>query len=196
MTSRILRLRTTTADATRRLGQVLAPLVVAGDVIALTGELGAGKTCFVQGLAAGLDVGVPVTSPTFMLQRTYPGRVCVVHLDVYRLDRLQDVMDLGDEALAPDVVTVIEWGDTIVSLLPDDRLDLELRHADDPADDERAPGDPVPDPTEDYARVVVATAHGAWVPRLADLVVPDEFVPHDESGDDHRSGDGPVAAGG
>ncbi len=185
MTSRTLRLRTTTADATRRLGRVFAPLVAEGDVIALTGELGAGKTCFVQGLAVGLDVQVPVTSPTFMLQRIYPGRVRLVHLDVYRLDRLQDVMDLGDEALAPDVVTVVEWGDTIASLLPDDRLDLELRHADDPAEADRAPGDPVPDLTDDRVRLVAATAHGNWVTRLVDLDVPDEFAPSD----------GPVATG-
>lgn len=189
MTSRTLRLRTTTADATRRLGQVFAALVAEGDVIALTGELGAGKTCFVQGLAAGLDVVIPVTSPTFMLQRTYPGRVRLVHLDVYRLDRLQDVMELGDEAMAPDVVTVVEWGDAIASLLPADRLDLELRHADDPSADDRAPGDPVPDPTGDRVRVVVATAHGDWVARLVALAVPDEFAPVDDPG-------GPVPAGG
>lgn len=188
MTSRTLRLRTTTAGATRRLGRVIAPLVGEGDVIALTGELGAGKTCFVQGLAAGLEVAVPVTSPTFMLQRTYPGRIRLVHLDVYRLDRLQDVMDLGDEALAPDVVTVIEWGDTIASLLPIDRLDLDLRHADDPGVsevDDRAPVESVADPTDDRPRLVLATAHGDWVQRLADLAVPDEFAP----------GDGAVATG-
>lgn len=176
MTGRTLRLRTTTADATRRLGRLFAPLVTAGDVIALTGELGAGKTCLVQGLAAGLGVDVPVTSPTFMLQRCYPGRVRLVHLDVYRLDRVQDVMDLGDEALAPDVVTVIEWGDTIVSLLPDDRLDLDLRHAEDLVTGDAPAGEPVPDLTDDHERVVVATGRGRWGQRLADLAVPAEFV--------------------
>lgn len=186
MTSRTLRLRTTTADATRRFGRLLAPLVSPGDVIALTGELGAGKTCLVQGLAAGLDVATPVTSPTFMLQRTYPGRVRLVHLDVYRLDRLQDVMELGDEALAPDVVTVIEWGDTIASLLPADRLEVELLHDDDlfAADvrSGRAAGEPVPDPTRDRPRLVRATAHGTWIHRLVDLAVPTEFAPTDDVG--------------
>ncbi len=174
--------RTATADATRRLGELLAPLVEPGDVVALTGELGAGKTRLVQGLAAGLDVAVPVTSPTFMLQRIYEGRVRLVHLDVYRLDRVQDVMDLGDEALAPDACTVVEWGDTIASILPDDRLDLELRHARDLFADDRAPGDGVPDPTQDLPRLVVATPRGSWVPRVATLVLPDEFLPHPDDG--------------
>lgn len=167
-TSRTLRVRTTTADATRRLGRLVAPLVVPGDVLALTGELGAGKTCFTQGLAAGLDVVQPVTSPTFMLQRTYPGRVRLVHLDVYRLDRLQDVMELGDEALAPDAVTVVEWGDTIASLLPVDRLDVVLRHEDE-VDLEREPGAPVPDPTDDRPRFVELLASGSWDDRLNTL---------------------------
>lgn len=180
MTSHQVRWRTDTAEATRRLGRVLAPLVEPGDVIALTGELGAGKTCLVQGLAAGLEVELPVTSPTFMLQRIYPGRVRLVHLDVYRLERLRDVMGLGDEAMAPDAVTVVEWGDTIASLLPDDRLDVELRHAEDlgaarDLDPDRGPGGPVPDPTDDQPRHVVATARGTWVERLAMLDVPAEF---------------------
>lgn len=103
-----------------------------------------------------------------MLQRSYSGRVPLVHLDVYRLERVQDVLDLGDEALAPDVVTVIEWGDTVAQLLPSDRLDVDLRHVDDllaaPAD-----GDPVPDPTDDHPRIVEVTARGAWARRLVDL---------------------------
>lgn len=166
--SRTLRVRTTTADATRRLGGLVASLVVPGDVLALAGELGAGKTCFTQGLATGLDVVHPVTSPTFMLQRSYPGRVRLVHIDVYRLDRLQDVMDLGEEALAPDVVTVVEWGDTIASLLPTDRLDVVLQHEDE-VDLERGPAAPVPDPTNDRPRRVDVVAHGSWRGRVASL---------------------------
>lgn len=173
MTTRTVRWHTATADATRRLGRALAPLVAPGDVLALTGELGAGKTCLVQGLAAGLGVDVPVTSPTFMLQRAYDGRVPLVHLDVYRLERVQDVLDLGDEALADDVVTVIEWGDTIAQVLPADRLDVELRHAEDLLARPPADGAPVPDPTEDRPRVIAARGRGSWSTRIGDLQLPD-----------------------
>lgn len=121
-----LHLRTDDPDATRAVASVVARYLEAGDVVALTGELGAGKTCFVQGAAAGLGVEVQVTSPTFVLVRNYRGRLPVVHCDVYRLDRLGDVLELGDEVLAPDVVTFVEWGDAVASLLPPDHLEVEL----------------------------------------------------------------------
>jgi tRNA threonylcarbamoyladenosine biosynthesis protein TsaE len=121
-----LLVRTASPEDTRDIAAALAAHLVAGDVVALSGELGAGKTCFVQGAARGLDVDRPVTSPTFVLVRHYEGRLPVVHCDVYRLDRLGDVLQLGDEVLASDVVTFVEWGDAIVPLLPDDRLDVEL----------------------------------------------------------------------
>ncbi len=177
-----LRFATATAAETRQLGAALATLVQAGDVVSLSGDLGAGKTCLVQGLARGLDVTLPVTSPTFMLQKTYPGRELLVHLDVYRLDRLRDVVDLGDDAMAPDVVTVVEWGDTIQSLLPPDRLEVELRHRDGLAptggQDDLDDLDPAPEldaPVDadgglvDLPRTVVATMHGRWQDRRDDL---------------------------
>lgn len=175
-----LRFATATAAQTRELGQALASLVQPGDVVSLSGDLGAGKTCLVQGLARGLDVALPVTSPTFMLQKTYPGRELLVHLDVYRLDRLRDVVDLGDEAMAPDVVTVIEWGDTIQSLLPPDRLELDLRHRDGigrdmDGDPDRGSGQDASAPVDeagelvDLPRTVVATLHGRWQGRHDDL---------------------------
>jgi tRNA threonylcarbamoyladenosine biosynthesis protein TsaE len=113
-------------ERTRALASLVAPLLVAGDVVALSGELGAGKTCLVQGLAAGLGVAERITSPTFVLVRSYRGRLPLVHCDVYRLDRLADVTDLGDEVMDPDVVTCIEWGDTVAPLLPDDLLTLDV----------------------------------------------------------------------
>lgn len=126
-----LSLRSPTPDQTRAVGAALAGLLEPGDVVALSGELGAGKTCLVQGAARALGVTGRVTSPTFTLVRTYlDAKVPIVHCDVYRLDRLQDVLDLGDEVLAPDVVTFVEWGDAIASLLPDERLDIELTLAD------------------------------------------------------------------
>jgi tRNA threonylcarbamoyladenosine biosynthesis protein TsaE len=122
-----LHVRSAGPNATRAIARVVAGHLVPGDVVALAGELGAGKTCFVQGAADGLGVAAPVTSPTFVLVRQYTGRVPVVHCDVYRLDRLGDVLELGDEVLAPDVVTFVEWGDAIAALLPPDRLEVELR---------------------------------------------------------------------
>jgi tRNA threonylcarbamoyladenosine biosynthesis protein TsaE len=119
-------LATDAPEATVELARAVAPLLEPGDVIALAGELGAGKTRFVQGVAAGLGVSETVTSPTFVLVRSYRGRLPLVHCDVYRLDRLADVDGLGDEVMDPDAVTCIEWGDTISPLLPPDRLEVEV----------------------------------------------------------------------
>jgi tRNA threonylcarbamoyladenosine biosynthesis protein TsaE len=115
------------------LGEAIGALLQPGDVVALTGDLGAGKTTFVQGAARGLGVdGDQVTSPTFTLVKEYRGRFPVYHLDVYRLDRIQEVIDLGfEELLDPDGVTFVEWGDAIEGLLPEDHLELSLRTASD-----------------------------------------------------------------
>ena len=116
-----------TADDTRTIGTSIAPLLRARDALVLTGELGAGKTTFVQGLAAGLGVEEHVASPTFTLIREYHGRLPVAHVDVYRLDRIQDVVDLAlDEVADGNAVLVVEWGDAVDELLPDDRLRIEL----------------------------------------------------------------------
>lgn len=118
---------TATAEETRSVGEALAALLEPRDALALTGELGAGKTTFVQGLARGLGVTERVVSPTFTLVREYSGRLDVAHVDVYRLDHIQDVIDLGlEEVAGGDAVLVVEWGDAVDALLPDDRLTLEL----------------------------------------------------------------------
>ena len=126
-------IRTATPEDTRAAAAALAALLEPGDVVALSGDLGAGKTCFVQGAATALGVELPVTSPTFVLVKFLPGRVPVVHVDVYRLERLVDVHDLGEDVFAPDVVTFVEWGDTIRSLLPDNRIEVALVHEEAPA---------------------------------------------------------------
>lgn len=114
-------------DETRKVGAALAELLAPGDVVSLTGELGAGKTAFVQGAARALGVQDPVTSPTFVLVRQYRGDVPVHHVDVYRLDRIQEVLDLGfEDLLDPSGVVFIEWGDAIDTLLPDDHLRVEI----------------------------------------------------------------------
>ena len=119
-------------DETRKVGAALAELLVPGDVVSLTGDLGAGKTAFVQGAARALGVQEPVTSPTFVLVRQYRGDVPVHHVDVYRLDRVQEVLDLGfEDLLDPSGVVFVEWGDAIDALLPNDHLRLEITTDDD-----------------------------------------------------------------
>jgi tRNA threonylcarbamoyladenosine biosynthesis protein TsaE len=122
-----LELATSSPEETRALGEAIAPLLEPGDVVSLTGDLGAGKTTLVQGAARGLGVEQPVLSPTFTLVRQYRGTSPVYHLDVYRLDRIQEVLDLGfDEMLDRGAVVFIEWGSAIEALLPPDVLEIEL----------------------------------------------------------------------
>jgi tRNA threonylcarbamoyladenosine biosynthesis protein TsaE len=134
-----IELRTATADDTRAVGEALAGLFRPRDAVALTGELGAGKTTLVQGIARGLGVTDQVVSPTFTLVREYRGTdLEVAHVDVYRLDRVQDVMDLGlDELGDGEALLLVEWGDAVEALLPADHLTIELTTAAG-SDDERA----------------------------------------------------------
>ena len=131
-----LDLETRSRDDTAAAAASLASLLVPGDVVSLTGDLGAGKTSFVQGAAAALGVHAPVSSPTFVLVREYRGDVPIYHLDVYRLERLQEVHDLGfEDFLDPTGVMFIEWGDAIEAILPESHLRVELRTVDE--DDDR-----------------------------------------------------------
>ena len=129
-----LHARTTAAEATRALAAAIAGLARPGDVILLTGDLGAGKTVFAQGFARGLGVDDQVTSPTFTLARSYEGRLTLNHLDVYRLDHLQEAVDLGLAELVDEGgVTVIEWGEVVVPALAPDYLMIRLLHEHDPS---------------------------------------------------------------
>ncbi len=119
--------RTKSVEETRALAAELAPLARPGDLIVLAGDLGTGKTAFVQGFARGLGVVEQVTSPAFVLVRSYEGRLPLTHLDVYRLDHLQELVDLGiAEMLDEGGVTVIEWGDVVTPVLPADFLEVRL----------------------------------------------------------------------
>lgn len=120
-------LATRSPDQTRDVGAVVGGLLGSGEVVSLTGDLGAGKTCLVQGAARALGVTQPVASPTFVLVREYRGTVPVVHVDVYRLDRIQEVLDLGFQDLLDErAVVFVEWGNAIDALLPDSYLEIAL----------------------------------------------------------------------
>ena len=116
---------------TRRLGQRLGELALPGDVITLSGDLGAGKTTLTQAIGEGL--GVPadhyITSPTFGLLHEYPGRLPLYHMDFYRLHSEEELLELGvEEYLEDRGLCVIEWPDRLGSLMPAERLELELVH--------------------------------------------------------------------
>jgi len=98
-----------TEEAGRRFGERLRT----GDIVLLTGELGAGKTTFVRGVARGIGSSAPVASPTFQLVRVYPGRVQLAHVDLYRIERPAELAELGLEELADQGAIVVEWGDRL-----------------------------------------------------------------------------------
>ena len=149
--SGVIELKVPHAQDMKALGAAIGSMLEPGDVVSLTGDLGAGKTTLVQGAALGLGItDQQVLSPTFTLIREYRGKHPVYHLDVYRLERIQDVIDLGfEEVLDPDGVTFVEWGDAIEGLLPETYLEVELWTR-----------------VEDEGRMVVLSALGAsWAPR-------------------------------
>lgn len=112
---------------TSAVGERLGATLVAGDVVALTGELGAGKTCFVQGLARGLGVHTRATSPTFVLINEYRGRLPVHHVDAYRTARATELIDLGLlELFDGDGVTVLEWAERAAALLPERAIRVHI----------------------------------------------------------------------
>lgn len=122
-----IQVTSTSPEETRILGASLAPTLLPGDVISLSGDLGAGKTVFVQGLATALGVQSHVTSPTFTIVHEYEGRFPVIHLDVYRLDSFQEVLDLGfEELLDPAAILVVEWGEAVAPLFPKSYLEIQI----------------------------------------------------------------------
>lgn len=124
------------AERTRELAAALAEVLRPGDLLVLVGDLGAGKTVFTQGLGRGLGIDEQITSPTFALVQGYVGRLDLHHLDVYRLEQLNEALDLGlGEMLDDEAVVVVEWGDAITPVLPQDYLEVRLSYGD--TDDER-----------------------------------------------------------
>ena len=131
----MIKAATASVDDTRALAAGVASLAAPGDLILLAGDLGTGKTAFAQGFAQGLGVEEPVTSPAFILVRTYEGRLPLVHLDVYRLETMQELVDLGIAELLDDgAVTLVEWGDAVAPGLPANFLEVRLEAKEGPDD--------------------------------------------------------------
>lgn len=114
--------------ATAAFGRRLATLLTDGDVLCLSGDLGAGKTALAKGVAAGLGVAEEVTSPTFTILQVYEsGRLPVYHFDLYRLESPEELWNIGFDEYAGKGVTVIEWADKFAAAMPEERLWLEMR---------------------------------------------------------------------
>jgi len=121
-----LEITTHSAEETQQVGRVLGQLAQAGDLILLSGDLGAGKTTLTQGIAWGLGVEEYAHSPTFILAHEYHGRVTLHHLDLYRIDDPREVEELGIDEFLTDSVCVVEWAEKAIDLFPEEHLLVEL----------------------------------------------------------------------
>lgn len=133
----MMRIPVPTPEATIALGERLGRLLAPGDLLILSGGLGAGKTTLTKGIAAGLGVSGTVASPTFIIARTHPGQVPLVHVDAYRLTSLAEVDDLDLDSELSESVTVVEWGEGLVEDLAEERLEIALTRPRGAADHDR-----------------------------------------------------------
>ena len=126
---KLLDLTTHSPEETRELGRAMGVLACAGDVFLLVGELGTGKTCLTQGIAWGLDIMEYTLSPTFVIMRELYGRLPLYHIDLYRLDNIEEIADLGlDDYLYGKGVCVVEWGEKGLSIMPPEHLLVNICH--------------------------------------------------------------------
>ncbi|GGT92752.1 tRNA (adenosine(37)-N6)-threonylcarbamoyltransferase complex ATPase subunit type 1 TsaE [Actinomadura citrea] len=126
-----------TAEDMRELGLRLAGLLRAGDLLVMTGHLGAGKTTLTQGIGEGLKVRGPITSPTFVIARVHPslaGGPSLVHVDAYRLGGFAELDDLDLDASIAESVTIVEWGEGLAEGLAEDRLEMIISRGDGPGE--------------------------------------------------------------
>ena len=142
-----------TAADTHEFGRRLSAVLRAGDLVVLTGPLGAGKTTLTQGIGAGLGVAGRVVSPTFVIARVHRGPVPLVHVDAYRLGSVDEVDDLDLDVDVADSVTVVEWGAGLVDQLSDAHLEVRLERDD-----------------ADVRTVDLVGVGGDWAQRLAPLL--------------------------
>ena len=149
------------ADATRTWGRRLAAVLRAGDLVVLTGALGAGKTTLTQGIGQGLGVRGQVASPTFVIARVHPSLVDgppLVHVDAYRLGSLEELDALDLDAGLDESVTVVEWGEGLAEVLSEDRLELTIERP-----HGQAPGQDLEDAEVGVRHVAVRAVGPRWV---------------------------------
>ena len=125
-----LELSTTGEEQTRSIGERLGRALRRGDIVLLSGDLGTGKTCLTQGIGRGLQCRGPVNSPSFVLMNEYEGREKLFHVDLYRVEDIEELDELGLWDYADQGVLVIEWPERGAELLPGDGLVIELRYGD------------------------------------------------------------------
>ncbi len=144
-------LETFSPEETVRLGHKLASVLEKGDVISLSGQLGAGKTIFVKGVASGLEVKEEIVSPTFLLLRTYQGKLPLYHFDAYRIKNKNEFNEIGlEEFLFGEGVSVIEWGEKVKPVLPKEFLDIKFFHTD----------------KQDLRKLVITANGQKWIDKL------------------------------
>ncbi len=115
-------------EETRKIGKKIGSLLKRGDLIALNGDLGAGKTCFVQGIASGINCSDKVSSPSFSIIKEYSGRLPIYHFDLYRLNQAEEIEELGyEEYFYGDGIVLIEWADKIKKYLPKELLLVKIK---------------------------------------------------------------------
>lgn len=122
----MIEIRSASPSETLALGRRLAGLLKAGDVVLLSGKLGAGKTLLAAGVGEGLGVQERMTSPSFLLSKTYDGFLPVVHADVYRLGSMSELEELELTTAASEGVLLVEWGNVVAGAMPDDHLAVEI----------------------------------------------------------------------
>lgn len=145
-------------DSTILLAKELTNHLHQGSVITLTGNLGAGKTTFTKGIAEGLDIRRPITSPTFTIIKEYEGRIPLYHMDTYRLENSEE--DIGfEEYFYSDGVTVIEWAEFIEDYLPEDRLNITFVHVD-----------------ENIRQITFQTASEQYISMIKNIIPPEGII--------------------
>lgn len=149
-------IQSTSVKQTIALGESLATILCEGDWVTLDGELGAGKTHLIRGIAQGMGAdGHAVASPTFVLMHEYEpedlDKPLLIHIDAYRLERPSDLEDLGWKDVESESIIMIEWANKVTAVLPDDRLQITICHQ------------------TDSQRLISLTAFGSWADRITKL---------------------------
>ena len=123
----MLKIKTNNAKETQQLGRLIGESLVGGEIIAMTGDLGAGKTTMTKSIAKGLNIDEHITSPTFTIVNEYDGRLKLFHFDVYRIGDIEEMYDIGyEEYFYSGGVCIIEWANLIEEILPEDTINIEI----------------------------------------------------------------------